>query len=94
MKNITTEMKNTLEVIKRLNDAEEQISKLEDRDVRKSLLQNRERPVWIVTPLPWMPQPEMQVPWYQWELAVETQGLEDRPRERTYAGCAKTAWRG
>ena len=52
MKNITTEMKNTLEVIKRLNDAEEQISKLEDRDVRKSLLQNRERPVWIVTPLP------------------------------------------
>lgn len=33
MKNITTEMKNTLEVIKRLKDAEEQISKLEDRVV-------------------------------------------------------------
>ena len=41
-------------------------------------------------PVPCMLQPEIHIRWYR---QAGTQGLEDKPRETTAAGCAETAWR-
>ena len=49
---------------------------------------------WSLPP-PCKPQLEMGVSiWYRPGLGAGTQGLEDRPRERTAIGCAETAKRG
>ena len=41
----------------------------------------------------YVPQPETCICWYGQGLGAGTQGLEDRPRERTSADCAETTWR-
>ena len=52
--------------------------------------QSRDLHRWSVPQL-CMPQPKTHVCWYRLGLGAETQGLGDRPREKTGVGCMETA---